>query len=179
MMATRKKTIRELREARAWRPIDLVSKVGRTAQELAHAEIVGPDIAMLENCATAFGVEPDDIALPPHMRLVNVQGHRLLLSTLRDSATTVQARVNGWDPSRARALFQRGPDPDHPDVGSATPLMTSLPGNEKKWRETGDTDELALDALSRRVVAAMERALHPDRLPDDPPTWAPNTHQRL
>lgn len=158
-MTVKKKTIRELREERKWRPEELVSKIGGDTAQLRQAENVGPDIGILTRSAKAFGVAPEDIALPPHMRLVNVQGHLFHLTTNRHGSTMIQARVSGWDPSGAKAEIKRGPDPDHPDTDSATVFMSQPPGSEEKWRETAATDAEALDALERRVVEAMTYAL--------------------
>jgi len=164
------KTLRELREERGWSQEELAGRVGRVsvdAEAVDRWERWSPPPPAIELClfADALGVRPEEIALPPRERWLNVRGHLFHLTAHRQEPGVWIARISAYDHTDAVKWPVRPVDPEYPDVDS--PFIMA------EWRSTGFTADKALAALADRNVAAMERALSMERLPDDPPDWQP------
>jgi transcriptional regulator with XRE-family HTH domain len=165
----RPKTVRQLREERSWTQEDLAIRTGMGQLQVDYWEKPGmrPDLDALRRFADAFGLHPEDIAVRPVDRWVNVGEHRFLLSAHRQEPGKWIARVEGWDYKDAKEWPCRAVDPAYPDIDSPSILLSG------HWRDTGVTAGKALTALADRMVTSMERALSPQRIPDDPPDWRP------
>ncbi len=151
MGMTKQRTIRELREERKWSVANLAAKIGVSTEQVSHWETGTPPIDVIRRIADTFDIQPEDIALPAHTRLLNVHGHRFLLTTHRDSATTWQAQVTGWDPTGATRRIDRPIESENSDRDSP---MTFL---NETWRETRPTADDALTALGERVAVEIAR----------------------
>jgi hypothetical protein len=163
-----KRTIQQLREGHKLRPAELVSRIGCDEAQLRHWERTHPPLHVLLKCADVFGIAAEEIALPDHIRLLNVRGHYFLIEC---QTSANEARVMGYGHPYAREWIQRPPDPEQPHAFSGSIFLFN--SNYRKWVETGPTPKAAINRLSERIISAMERALTAERLPDDPPNWQP------
>jgi hypothetical protein len=124
-----------------------------------------PDSGNMRRHANTLGIRPEEIALPGGEDWVVVRGHRFHLTARREEPGMWVARVAGWDHGDAIDWPLRAGGPDYPDNDSPY-IMTY-------WRVAALTADRAIKDLARRIVAAMERAISPERLPDVPPDGRP------
>src|SRR4051812_44073249 len=104
-------TLRQLREDRKLQPDELLRKIGGDEAQLRLWETTHPPLDKLLKAADVLGVTPEHIALPPHVRLLNVRGHYFFLES---QTAQNEARVMGYGHPFAREWVQRPPDPDQP-----------------------------------------------------------------
>ncbi|MDP9356778.1 MAG: helix-turn-helix domain-containing protein [Chloroflexota bacterium] len=168
------KTIRELREAKGLTLAQLANQAHVEAAKLDKWERgqLATDTTPLRRIANTLGVTLDDIILPPHERLMSVRGHRFVLSARRHEGRW-RAHPALWDHLDATEWPVRAVDPAYPDIDSPSIFFSRTPEGARLWEASGDTAEEALSALEERITGAMERALFPHRLPEDPGDWTP------
>ncbi len=168
------RSLRELREAKGLTLGQLAYQAYVEASKLEKWEqgTLATETTPLRRIAGVLGVTLDDIALPPHERLLNVRGHRFVLSARRREATWT-AHPSLWDPHDATEWPKRAIDPAYPDIDSPTIILYRHPDTGERWEEVGSTADEALTALAARITTAMNRALFPSRLPDEPEDWTP------
>jgi transcriptional regulator with XRE-family HTH domain len=164
------KTLREWREVRNWSQDELAVRTGSAWIDAAlinswERSSPAPDAGNLRRLANALGIRPEEIDLPEHEDWLVVRGHRFHLSARREEPGKWIARIAGWDHGDAVEWPVRAVDPEYPDNDSPY-IMTY-------WRVTGLTADRAIKDLARRIIAAMERAISPERLPDDSPDGRP------
>jgi hypothetical protein len=165
------KTLKQLRLDRGWTFEEVARQLdGFDAQDVRAMEdqpAANLDVSYLRKISDTFEVGLDEIVLPRNAVWTCVRGHRFLLISRRTGAGKWVASARSWDKADATEWPCRAIDPRFPDVDSPTIFLSPV------WETTGHTASMALDAMSSRLTAAMERALTRDRLPEDPPDWQP------
>lgn len=150
-------TIRELADMIPRKSIDAAA-VERFEQRM-------PGPIELRFVADALDVRPELIALPRSQRWVRSHDHLYHLTATRKGPGSWESQVTGWDFKDATAWPLRLLDPSQPDRDGPSVIT--------EWTCSGLTAEQALRNLEEKIHCGWDRALSPERLPDDPPDWTP------
>lgn len=168
MATTKLQTIKDLREARKLSTAELGRQAGTDASTILKWESSPQaiDVAKLPPLAKALGVTPADIGIGENRRHLVNHGYWFVLAANGHPGTGFTAKIAGVSTEGAKAWAHRPLLPEHPHGDAPSILIQTTEGG-------GATAAAALDDLAGKIDEIMNRALWPERLPDDPEDWEP------